>query len=97
MADFYVLSSKKLVRHATYAAAALERERLIAKNGDGREIYIYRCKTTIRSNGNYTDMEAYVRRQAEAGCAEAAALIARVDAQQASHPAPQAPSIEAAA
>jgi hypothetical protein len=96
MADFYVLSSKKLHRHPTYASAALERERLKAKNADGQEIFIYRCKTTIRSNGNYTDMETYVRQQAEAGDAEAAALIARIDAQNAEHPCPQGdPSVQA--
>lgn len=89
MGDFYIVSPKKFARHPTFASAALERERLRRNDPNAPQRFIYRCKTTVRSNGNYPDMEAYVRRLAEAGDPEAAALIARIDAQEAANPSPQ--------
>ncbi len=95
MADFWLITNKRHMKHPTFAGAALERERLKGKH-PGVEFFIYRCKSTIRTNNNYPDMEAYVRRQAEAGDGEAAALIARIDAQNASQPCPQGdPSVQA--
>lgn len=97
MADFFIVAKQSFKRHRTFEHAAAERDRLQALNPTGN-FRLYRCKTTVKSNGNYEAVEAYVRAQAAAGCLEARKLVERIDAHQQAFaaPDPEAPTEVAA-
>lgn len=77
MADFWIVSNQKFMRHWTFAAAEQERDHLAGKHRD-QKLRVYRCKTDLNASGKFADMTELLAdaRTALAGpCDDAERLI----------------------
>lgn len=55
MADFWIVSNQKFMRHWTFAAAEQERDHLAGKHRD-QKLRVYRCKTDLNAGDRFGRM-----------------------------------------